>query len=375
MGGAEFCLARIMKAADMAGAQVFCWTPAEARIRTLFANEEANIVQFLNWPPVAGEAKPVGQSSWRPIKRLIRFWSEARALRREFARRQPDLVFINVAGAEAAALGARLAGANRITLYHGPARLVGGFLRMLIDLILKIVTAWSVPLTIHVSESNRRGWCRLCRYPTLRTQVILNGVPGPRPAIDVHAKRLELGIPNEAFIFCFPARFSWMKGHSYLLEAIGAGPNDFSGSQVLLCGEGEDEAALRAQCERLSLTAIVQFLGWRTDIREIIQASDCVVLPSLYESFSLAALEAAMEGRPLIATKVGGFPEIVWEEQTGILVPPKSPAELRQAMLRVMANREWAAELGRHARQRALTQFTVERMLSEYVRVIEEQSR
>ncbi len=82
-----------------------------------------------------------------------------------------------------------------------------------------------------------------------------------------------------------------------------------------------------------------------------------------------------MEGKPVIATNVGGLPEVVVDEETGILVPRKSPGELRRAMLRVMANREWAAQLGRNAQERALTQLTLERMLAEYVGVIEEQSR
>ncbi len=298
LGGAEFSLARIMQATHLAGAEVICWAPAEAQIRDLFSNCKTDFVQFINWPPrVAGASdagtegskcskQEGGRTLWsrtvrrasQPIRRLISFWSEARSLRREFQRLRLNLLFVSISGrGEPAALGARMAGVNRVTRHSGPPRMT----RRLIDLILKIVTLWSVPLAIHVSEGNRRGWCRLCCYPRRRTRVILNGVPGPWPAINTHAKRLELGIPADTFLFCFPARLSWMKGHSYLFEAIGAGRKDFSVSQVLICGDGPEQADLQAQCDRLGLTGIVRFLGWRRDIREIIQAIDCVVLPSL----------------------------------------------------------------------------------------------
>jgi glycosyltransferase involved in cell wall biosynthesis len=177
----------------------------------------------------------------------------------------------------------------------------------------------------------------MCRYPQRRTRVILNGVPGPTAAINVPAKRWKLGVPADAFLFCVPARLSWEKGHSSLLKALAENPDDLSGSQVLICGDGPEEAELRAQCDRLGLNGIVRFLGWRDDIREIMQASDCVLLPSLLEAFSLAAADAAMEGKPVIASKVGGLPEVIVDGQTGILVPPNSPGEWRAAMLKVMA--------------------------------------
>jgi glycosyltransferase involved in cell wall biosynthesis len=367
LGGMEFSLSRIMKAARAAGAEVLCLAPKEARLRQLFSGEGHDSVRFVDWPP----GPPVRRSA-KPVARLFDFWAEARALSREFARLQPDLAFISILGAEPAALGACLAGVNRVLRPCLPARLMR-FPRLIDDLILRTVTLWSSPLTIQISENNARGWQRMCCHPRRRTRVILNGVPGPSPAIDGAAKRRHLGVPADAFLFCVPARLSWEKGQSCLLEALGA-PGDFSGSQVLICGDGLDEADLRAQSDRLGLNGIVRFLGWRDDIREIIQASDCVVVPSLMEAFSLAAADAAMEGKPVIASKVGGLPEVVLDGQTGILVPPNAPGELRAALLKVMSNRKWAAQLGRHARTRALQHLSVERMAWQYVETIEEYS-
>ena len=104
-------------------------------------------------------------------------------------------------------------------------------------------------------------------------------------------------------------------------------------------------------------------------MRNIMRASDCVILPSVSENLSIAIIEAMMAATPAIVTRVGGMPELIQDGVTGRIVPARSPAALREAILWMLANRERARRLGEQARQQALARFTRSRMMQEYVQL------
>jgi glycosyltransferase involved in cell wall biosynthesis len=154
-------------------------------------------------------------------------------------------------------------------------------------------------------------------------------------------------------------RLSEEKGHSSLLEAL----------KVLRCrnvlpiamfaGVGPLEAELRARCEVGGLNGQVRFLGYRADLKTVLAASDLVVLPSISEGLPLAAIEALAAGRPIVATNIGGIPEVVVDERTGLLVPPQQPALLAQAIHRILTDPNLAGRLGREGRLFAERHFDV----------------
>ena len=108
----------------------------------------------------------------------------------------------------------------------------------------------------------------------------------------------------------------------------------------------------------------VHFLGFRSDVADVLRAADLVVLPSLDEGLPLAVLEAMACAKPVVATPVGGVPEAVIDEVTGLLVPPNEPQRLASAVLRILNDRHLAQRMGNAARARVQAQFSVPRLVT-----------
>jgi glycosyltransferase involved in cell wall biosynthesis len=227
---------------------------------------------------------------------------------------------------------------------------------------------------IHVSSAVRDEWCRRCFFPQSRTQVIYNGIP--EHPVEPTVGRAAFGLADSDFVFCMAARLAEMKGHRYLLDAVRLSPQDFQGCQVLLCGTGPLLEKIQEECRHRPLAGIVRVLGMRRDVLDIMRVSDCVVLASISsENLSLSAIEGLMLGKPVITTSIGGMAEAVHHEATGLLVPPRSAAALRDAMVRMMRDRTWTRQLGIQGRQDALQRFTIGRAIAEYVHLLSQTSR
>jgi glycosyltransferase involved in cell wall biosynthesis len=109
----------------------------------------------------------------------------------------------------------------------------------------------------------------------------------------------------------------------------------------------------------------MHFLGYRRDTRRILSAFDFAVQPSRSEAFSLTLLESACASLPVIATRVGGNPELVVDGETGILVPPENPEALAQAIMKFAGDSELREKMGRAARERYEQNFTIEKMTAQ----------
>jgi glycosyltransferase involved in cell wall biosynthesis len=136
------------------------------------------------------------------------------------------------------------------------------------------------------------------------------------------------------------------KGARFFVESIPLIRREFPASRFLIVGAGPEEQGLRELARRLGLADADLFLGNRGDVAELIDSFDVVVIPSLFESFSLVALEAMRAGRPVVASAVGGLPEVVRDGETGVLVPPGSPAALAGAVGSLLADAARRRELG-----------------------------
>ncbi len=168
-------------------------------------------------------------------------------------------------------------------------------------------------------------------------------------------KKRELGIPLEAKVLGTIGRLEPIKGHLYLLKAaklIVENPR-FQETRFLLVGRGPLRKKLEREISLLGIRKNVQFLGFREDISEILNIFDIFVLPSLNEGMGRVLLEAMLMGKPVVASNVGGIPDIVKDEETGLLVPCKDFKALSERIIELLKNPEKAKFLGRKGKEKA----------------------
>lgn len=182
----------------------------------------------------------------------------------------------------------------------------------------------------------------------------------------------EWGIPEGAFLFGCVARLSPEKAHSDLFHAFNAVLKTLPDAHLLLVGDGPLEDSLRELARFLGISRNVHFLGHRSNVRDFLNLMDVFVLASHRESLPRAAREAMACGKPIVATSVGATREVVQPNVNGFLVPPKNPASLSEAMLKIALNATLREEMGqageRLVRQRFSNQVWSEKNEELYVR-------
>ena len=160
-------------------------------------------------------------------------------------------------------------------------------------------------------------------------------------------------------------RLTRQKGLSYLIEALPAISKAFPRVRVLIAGSGEDEEYLRILAERIGVAKRIHFLGYVTNVAEVINRMDIFVLPSVWEGFPYVLLEAMLLKRPIIATDIFGVNEIVEHGESGILVRPREPKAIADAAIYLLSRRTKARTLGNSAYKRVMENFTADKTLSQ----------
>jgi glycosyltransferase involved in cell wall biosynthesis len=224
---------------------------------------------------------------------------------------------------------------------------------------------------IAVSEATRRVMVEVEGVSPTRIVVVHNGLdPLPEPdASRVTRLREDLALGDRP-VGLVTARLHEEKGHRVLLEAMAHLTGRAERAVFLFAGEGPERQALEEETSRRGLRERVRFLGFRSDIADLIGVSEVVVLPSLAESFGFSVAEAMSLGRPVVATTTGGIPEIIVHGESGLLVPPDNNLALAEAIRAVLNDPENAARLGEAGRQRA-GRFSTVRMTQGYEAVYE----
>jgi glycosyltransferase involved in cell wall biosynthesis len=221
----------------------------------------------------------------------------------------------------------------------------------------RIATRWTDFLVANASaiaEEVRRDE----GVPTAKICVIPNGMrPDEFKAAEPAAVATSLPV-----VLCV-ANLAVYKGHRFLLEACAALRRTGNPCTLVLIGDGPERPGLQRMAERLDLD--VRFLGARTDVAGYLARADAVVLPSLTEGSSNAVAEAMAAGRPVVATAVGGTPELL--EGRGILVPPADAAALAEGLQQVLGDRDAAVALGQTAREWATANLAADVMVDRYV--------
>jgi glycosyltransferase involved in cell wall biosynthesis len=155
------------------------------------------------------------------------------------------------------------------------------------------------------------------------------------------------------------------KGHTDLISAAAEVSREFPDAKFLLVGDGAERTRLEVMTAELGLNKTVLFLGRRNDVPNLLACCDLFVLSSWAEGLPNSVLEAMAAGLPIVATRVGGTPEIIEAGVTGILVSPRDSHALAVAISQLLGNRGFAKELGRSAQEHARAQFGFDRLLSE----------
>jgi glycosyltransferase involved in cell wall biosynthesis len=172
--------------------------------------------------------------------------------------------------------------------------------------------------------------------------------------------RSKYQIPNDIVVIATVSRLLPQKGLEYLVFALRDFYNLRNKATLFVAGDGVS----RQDLEQLVVTGCLQnsiyFLGWRSDIPHVLSCIDIFVLPSLHEGMPNVILEAMAAGLPVVATNVGGTPEVVVDGETGFLVPPRDPKALADAIVRLINDPELRKRFGQAGRERIEKHFTIQ---------------
>lgn len=201
-----------------------------------------------------------------------------------------------------------------------------------------------------------------------RVGVIYNGIdvgPAPMPALRTEV-RASLGVDDGTLVLATIARLDPVKDLGVLLDAVRAAAD--VPLLLLVIGDGSEKTALEAQAAALGLSARVRFLGHRNDARRWLAGCDAYVNTSVSEGVSLTILEGMAACLPVVATAVGGTPEVV-DDSCGVLIPARDAGACAAALRRLAAGPALRETMGMAGRQRVESRFTLDRMVRDYAAV------
>jgi glycosyltransferase involved in cell wall biosynthesis len=210
-------------------------------------------------------------------------------------------------------------------------------------------------IAIGVSESTAEFTTRARLVPAERTHVVYLGAPldefaRPRTADEIAAARRGLGVPDGATVIGTVTRLMPSKGNQYLVDAAPAVLAAHPDARFFLIGEGELEAALKAQAAALQLGDRFVFSGFARDVAAVFSALDIVVFPSLWEGTPLTAFEVLGMGKPIVATDADGLLDVLQDGRDALIVHKADAAALAAGIVRLIEDRPLAARLAAGAR-------------------------
>ncbi len=321
---------------------------------------------------VPGLRRSIGPGDWFAARRVA-------AILERFA---PDVVHTHAAkaGTVGRLAAGRLARRPRVVhTYHG--HVLSGYFSRPVSSALAALERWLARRTdALVAVSDRVADELATRHrvaPRAAFRVIENGIDlALYPEVDAAARRdarLRLDARGDAARHVLiPARLVTIKDHATLLDAIEHLPESLMPLEVHLLGDGPLRADLGRRAARVRDGVRVRFHGFRDDLPRVLPAADAVVLPSRNEGMPIALIEAMALGLPIVATAVGGVPDLIDTGTHGLLVPPRDPRSLAFALARVLTDLPLAREFGAAARARAEERYALGGVVDAHRRLYEE---
>jgi glycosyltransferase involved in cell wall biosynthesis len=218
---------------------------------------------------------------------------------------------------------------------------------------------------VAVSHEDRRRMIELEGIPESKTRFIPNGITTPPPPDPDHDVRAELGIGPDQPLVGIVATLRPQKALDVLIRATPRLRETIPEVRVLVVGgsggpEDPEEQRLRALARDLGLGETLIFLGNRSDVPDLLGAFDVAALCSDYEGSPLSVMEYMAAGKPVVATRVGGVPDLVRDGVTGLLVEPKDPDGLAAAMVSLLRDPARAEQMGRAGQELRCREFSIE---------------
>lgn len=234
----------------------------------------------------------------------------------------------------------------------------------------EMVNRWTHALTdrvIAVSESAREAEIRRAHVDPQHVVTIPNGVAVDRFAAEPKGRdedlRRELGVPIRSPLIGWVGRFRKQKAVVDLLDAFLLVYEAHPAARLVLVGDGELRQVSESRAESLGIADIVSFTGMRNDVPRVLAALQVFALPSLWEGMPNAVLEAMAASLPVVATRVGGVPEVVVDGVTGLLIPPRDADALAAAVIRLLRDPALRQQMGKAGHERVRRHFSVEQMV------------
>lgn len=230
---------------------------------------------------------------------------------------------------------------------------------------------------VAVSREDQRRMIEVERVPSAKARFIPNGIPpfpAPTPGRDIRA---ELGIAADTPLVGVVATLRPQKALDVMIRAVPDLRRQVPGATVLLIGGAEspgstEEARLRAVAADVGAGDGVRFLGARNDVPDLVGALDLACLSSAFEGSPLSVMEYMEAGKAVVATRVGGVPDLVIDGETGLLVPPQDPPALAAALAALLLAPERRARMGEAGRRRRREKFSIEATARQVEKLYEE---
>jgi glycosyltransferase involved in cell wall biosynthesis len=230
---------------------------------------------------------------------------------------------------------------------------------------------------IAVSREDQRRMIEIEHIDPLRTLFIPNGVPSSPPPSGRDV-RVELGIEPGVPVIGAVGLLRSQKAQHVLVRAASLLIDEWPQVQVLIVGDGPERAALQGLARELGVADTVRFLGRRTDVPDVLCALDIAVCCSDFEGSPLAVMEYMDAALPVVATAVGGLPDLIEPDVHGLLVPPNDPPALAGALAELLRDPERAHAMGEQGRQRRRAEFDIDvlvrRLEDLYCELLEERA-
>ncbi|MHA1721833.1 MAG: glycosyltransferase family 4 protein [Candidatus Baldrarchaeia archaeon] len=229
---------------------------------------------------------------------------------------------------------------------------------------------------IAVSEAVKQFMSHIVSQPE-KIEVIPNGVDLEQFICISNGRKLreELNLPLDDPIVFFVGRFSVRKGIHILMDAFKHVVKEIPDAKLLIAGKGFLKEYLKHKAKANKIAENVKFLGciFGETLAKFYMTSDVVVCPSIFaEAFGIVILEAMAAGKPVIATNVGGIPEIVDHEVNGLIVEPHDVKELSNAIIRLLSNDKERQRMGKNAKKKVEERYDWRKLVFDILRVYEE---
>lgn len=220
-----------------------------------------------------------------------------------------------------------------------------------------------------VSDDLRNRFVKQYGLPSHKVKTIINGVNMQKFNPDIQARlktRQNLGLSDQDIVIGTVGRLSFEKDYETLLRAVAMVILRIPNVRLLIIGDGDLRSALVTLSKQLGIKNYVQFLGVRNDVPYLLNAMDIFALTSICEGMPNTILEAMCVKLPVVATNVGGMPEVVIDGRTGFLVQAKQPQEIAEALIKIITFPKLLNQIREAGYQRVKTYFSLERMVQKY---------